>query len=680
VVALGGALRVLASAGMATVVIAATAVVLIWAMWIDWQYGLDVAGFFVYSTRWFAALLALLGVNVLAAAVVRFPWRRRHVGFLLVHAGILVVLVGCWLSARGGIDATLSVFEGDRSSTAYVDAQEFTLSVAAADAPEDAVQTIRVPFRCGPFNWNDYAARSWFPWHLPHRDQGVLWDRDGVKLEVLDYCSDSNRLLVPRLVLRVARRGGARKRDATAWISVPLSIHELPHPQSRGPERFLGSRAELGGGAAIVFRAAASAAETAAFRDSRPEGPLGRLGQVVLHARGKKFTLLVEDLQGKAVPLGETGLSVELGSFDPEHLIVQLLVRDTRQKDAPAGMLMLGAIRSDLDLPDLRHGVSGSYWFDAAQKAEDATADAVPPAVLAQAAQARIDILQGHDEKLYYRVWRSPALEAIAELPSDGQVVTALDGDTRPVAFWVSDFTPAASPGVVILPVAFRKGVVRCPRARVRLTVDGKSEEFWLANRAADVAARERIGQVEAGARSATVTLGYQAIPLGFEVELVDFVRKLDPGTPRPSHYSSRVNLFVLSQPRGQENAAAPDPPGEPIARNVVVELNRPFLVVDPLTGQSYRLFQSSFAGPFVPGEAEFDQHVGGSRKADEVYRSVLSVTTDPGRSWKYAGCLMIIAGIAVMYYMKAYFFQRRKGRALPEHEAGARLDKESPP
>ena len=46
------------------------------------------------------------------------------------------------------------------------------------------------------------------------------------------------------------------------------------------------------------------------------------------------------------------------------------------------------------------------------------------------------------------------------------------------------------------------------------------------------------------------------------------------------------------------------------------------------------------------------------SRKAD-LYRSVLTVNRDPGRAIKYLGCLIVVLGIAIMFYMRAYFFKR---------------------
>ena len=91
----------MASLELAVVTIAASVLVLAWAtLWVERLYGSEAARFAVYGTWWFAALLLLLALNVLAAALIRFPWRKKQTGFVVTHAGILVLLAGCLWSAR----------------------------------------------------------------------------------------------------------------------------------------------------------------------------------------------------------------------------------------------------------------------------------------------------------------------------------------------------------------------------------------------------------------------------------------------------------------------------------------------------------------------------------------------------------------------------------------------------
>jgi ABC-type transport system involved in cytochrome c biogenesis permease subunit len=133
-----------------------------------------------------------------------------------------------------------------------------------------------------------------------------------------------------------------------------------------------------------------------------------------------------------------------------------------------------------------------------------------------------------------------------------------------------------------------------------------------------------------------------EEIELGFEVYLHRFQRKLDPGASMPSHYSSLVDFLDRSQPP------------QVLRQNVLITLNEPVDFTDPVSGRTYRLFQSSFDGPWLPGEPEFDKLVGHARDRDQVYLSRLSINYDPGRGLKYAGSLLIVVGIAMVYFLKA--------------------------
>ncbi|MEN6449719.1 MAG: cytochrome c biogenesis protein CcsA [Thermoguttaceae bacterium] len=125
---------------------------------------------------------------------------------------------------------------------------------------------------------------------------------------------------------------------------------------------------------------------------------------------------------------------------------------------------------------------------------------------------------------------------------------------------------------------------------------------------------------------------------LGFRVRLRECRRTLDPGSAMPSHYSSLVDFLDLG-----------DPP-KTLRENVLITLNSPAEFTDPLSGRNYRLFQSDCQGPLMPGNEGFDDLVGSDRSRDHLYYSRLSVNYDPGRWLKYAGSLLIVLGMVIVY------------------------------
>ncbi len=138
-----------------------------------------------------------------------------------------------------------------------------------------------------------------------------------------------------------------------------------------------------------------------------------------------------------------------------------------------------------------------------------------------------------------------------------------------------------------------------------------------------------------------------EPLELGFQVYLHQFRRRLDPGSGMPSHYSSRVDFLARSDP------PKPLKDEKKLREDVLISLNAPVDFTDPQTSRTYRFFQASFREPWVPGDVEFDELAGSDRNRDQIYRSVLSMNYDPGRGLKYLGCLLIVVGIGIVYYLR---------------------------
>ena len=145
--------RALASLTLAVVLLGVYVPVLVWATLVEkWyganaaafgisaakaaEFGMAVVHFGIYDTGWFTGIHVLLAVNILLAMLARLPWRRRHVGFLVTHAGVLLLLAGALTSRQRGMEATLSVVEGHDAHVAYQDSYHFEITTApVADIP-----------------------------------------------------------------------------------------------------------------------------------------------------------------------------------------------------------------------------------------------------------------------------------------------------------------------------------------------------------------------------------------------------------------------------------------------------------------------------------------------------------------------------------------------------------------
>ena len=562
-------------------------------------HGEAAAKFAVYGAWWFVALGALLGLNILAALLIRLPWRRRLAGFVAAHLGLLVLLAGCLLSRQRGVEATLGIFEHRAAGRAWQDSAHFELLVLPAEAREslrspqaEPPVPIAIPFHPGPFDWRQYAQLSWFPWKLVGHEQGWTYDRDGVRLEVLDYYADYQLVPIPQLELRPTTRGTARADSPHGGLSLegrPAPLELVVQGAAGGPHGMagrygLGARQGLPGGQQVCFWMTGSREETAAFLADQPDGPLGTLGRVALAVRGQSFQWPVDGWKaGQRKPLGATGLEVELVQEDSRFGRVRLAIhrsaRDGKDraknksgtvpvfagtaaqpwltktglspsnsgssssagsKDAAADNTESEPMALYADLPifnqqDYRDGVYGTYWRDTAPKAKN---DAAGHAALRDAGQPRVDILQGADQLLYVRTWRAGKLEPPVPLPSDGSPWTAFAGTPDAVPLAVERFVPAEKPDFLPMPLTAdqareQKSMNLYPQqmARVRLTVDGISQEFWLATTWTDPAEQEKSSggdvshTVSSPDRRVQLTLRQDVLDLGVDVRLRHFGR-----------------------------------------------------------------------------------------------------------------------------------------------------------
>lgn len=130
------------------------------------------------------------------------------------------------------------------------------------------------------------------------------------------------------------------------------------------------------------------------------------------------------------------------------------------------------------------------------------------------------------------------------------------------------------------------------------IQVEINGQDFW-------VKSNEPIAYTQNGERI-TFELGKKSILLPYELVLDQFKMDTDPGTNNPASYESFVTLFM-----GNEGSTKHH-----------VYMN------NPLKYQNFTFYQASY---FQTNEGPFG--------------SILSVNFDPGRFWKYLGCLFLVFG-----------------------------------
>ncbi|MBA2368945.1 MAG: hypothetical protein H0V82_07985 [Candidatus Protochlamydia sp.] len=71
----------------------------------------------IYHHAFFSVLLSFFFINILFSALRRWPFKSRHLPFLITHLGLLMIIGGTLIKQRSGIQGNLNVWEGSGSQT-----------------------------------------------------------------------------------------------------------------------------------------------------------------------------------------------------------------------------------------------------------------------------------------------------------------------------------------------------------------------------------------------------------------------------------------------------------------------------------------------------------------------------------------------------------------------------------
>jgi cytochrome c biogenesis protein ResB len=238
------------------------------------------------------------------------------------------------------------------------------------------------------------------------------------------------------------------------------------------------------------------------------------------------------------------------------------------------------------------------------------------------------------------------------------EVVTAFGGNElapMTMVFSVEEFLQSGKEKEIAesinLPISEKDNGISA--ALVELTVNGVTKEVWLRKSPTFDISYSTVtfpdGVYE-------VALDSDRLDLGFSLKLDDFDVGFDPGTQQASSFRSEVRLT-------DEAEGLKDLP-------VSIYMN------NTLDHRGWRFFQSSY-------QRHLDPKTG--RPTGE-FISVFQVARNPARFMVYAGCMIVVLGAFVQFYMRAGIFtdggkrQQHKAAEKARKRLEAKLGKPLPP
>jgi hypothetical protein len=708
-----------ASLKLAVVLILLVAIVLGSATFVEANYGTAAVGFLIYHTWYFAALLSLLALNIFCAAAIRFPWKRHQTGFVITHIGLLTLLAGSAISDRGSVNSQMLVYLGESNQLA-IDMDQSILSVS--NIPRRPTQ-LDVKFQPGPFNWSDLApwpitrrVKSWFgldnpaqPWQHPPQ---MIYDDGKTKLEVVDYYSRSSVVGTPYLALRFYQ----------PKIKVEIPVDLSTRPGEPFAKSALGPMGDV-----VMWHADQSDALTA-FKECQPDRSVEGDGMVAFWWKGETTCASVKELvklkaQGKRFELNG-GLTVALNAYAESVDLRALVHGQGLVPPEPDGEDIGPTV--DLSVYDKTGGKESKSqalrfaelpYMPGGKQPAGLRIDFYHPSM-----KGRVEILVGPNEKMAYRAWQKATKRVVAagdleigrtadtfSMGGDDPTGGARSVMTMTALRYVGDGqegTERIGPNQLIVSLPFEKSDEKAERglskaARMRLSwTDSsgkvKQDDFWLTQNLPEPwasARRHQVHRTDAGGDQPILTsLNVRETNVGFALKLINFDLEVDPGTKMAGNYTSHiVQVDVRHEPEverlrerfdeasdaGKKQAARVELDDAVTAKlntqletlkgksqdeqrkiaedsqdmsNLVVTMNRPLDYPD-LDGRQLRFFQENYLAP--------------DKERGTPLGSVFRVNYDPGRPVKYLGSGLIVLGIFLMFYMRAYFFKRPAQGAL---------------
>jgi hypothetical protein len=105
-------IHALGSLKLALLLLGTLAIACAAATFYESRFDTKVAQAYIYKAPWFLFWLGVLCVNLFAVTLTRWPWQRKHTGFIITHYGIILLLVGAMIGSRFGFEGNVHLERG----------------------------------------------------------------------------------------------------------------------------------------------------------------------------------------------------------------------------------------------------------------------------------------------------------------------------------------------------------------------------------------------------------------------------------------------------------------------------------------------------------------------------------------------------------------------------------------
>ena len=232
--------RFLASVKLAVLSIAGLATSLGYATWFEKAHGGPATQEYVYQSVGFSILLAFLAINIFCAASIRFPWKRRQLGFVVTHVGLLVLIFGSAWGFKFSDEGRAGTIEGGEIDKLIRD-QDSLIRIKPLDAEGRPEGEFELPFKGGSFDWPEGRYQVISKPNDPFKVAVKAYYTAGMPRHVHVAGKDGTPMVKLRPMIKAP---GAKEMtdvfatDEQRWLEIPAQTFGYRVSKTAGPATF----------------------------------------------------------------------------------------------------------------------------------------------------------------------------------------------------------------------------------------------------------------------------------------------------------------------------------------------------------------------------------------------------------------------------------------------------------
>lgn len=580
----------LGSLNFALVLLASIALACAVATFAESGFNTKIAHALIYKHPLFIVWLGALCLNLFAVTLTRWPWQKKHVGFIVTHYSIITLLVGAMIGMLTGFEGNVTL----RKDTPPVSRVTTSRSVIQLESPADSALYLM-----------GFDAEATPPSAAKPR----IFPVPGTKLQILADEFNANLVKEERFI-------PSDTPDAAPSVLLRLSSKiadqtlEMPFTLTGGKP----AEEDFFGLARIAFRSTLPAAAPPEDQETQmvfakfapvvepgksPAGLSVRLSEdgakvTILNSAGVGATYLRSEIMNQ--PITETGAVVVVEKYWPDFAMQNgQPVSKSESPNNPAALVRISSTTQTAPAkPSLEMAIveATSRSLPETQSGPETTSPLIAYQLLRSGHIAASGTAKPGDT--FALGWADWQAEVLQVLPNG-----VLVSETKPGPPLAMD----APPGI--------------PGFRARLETPGGARglDRWVES-----------GQVTSltdGSNVVRIAYGLESKPLPFSLRLINFEIPRDEGTDSPADFLATVEF--------QDAKTGATKTG-------VARMNQP------------ASFPGTIAANFTGINYKFSQAEWNPKNLDET---TLQVLYDPGWLLKWLGSLGIVVGIAIMFYWK---------------------------